>query len=82
VLSNFSAELNGHDFKAILHVLESTQVINSDNKNSLILYIAFLMEIQGSSEFGCLQPPKLLFAKGSSAKSGVQIAPDRPATND
>jgi len=43
-VSNFSAELRGDDFKAILRVLKSSYASLTHNKNSLILCTAFRWE--------------------------------------
>jgi hypothetical protein len=47
-VSNFSAELRGDDFKAVLLILKSSYVRHSNNKNSLILCGAFLKGMHGS----------------------------------
>jgi hypothetical protein len=53
-VSNFSAELRGDDFKAVLHVLKSSYARHSNNKNSLILCGAFLQGMRGSKIAVCL----------------------------
>jgi hypothetical protein len=47
-VSNFSAELRGDDFKAVLHVLKSSYSRHSNHKNSLILCGVFLQGMHGS----------------------------------
>jgi hypothetical protein len=54
-VSNFSAELRGDEFKAVLHVLKSRYATLSNNKNSLILCAAFLQGMQGSDYLAYLR---------------------------